>query len=401
MAKNFGNAGSAKTIKEVEKASAEKAQVVTIKMIADENLIDCPMNKEDTEYTEDIEQSIDEIGFADPLDVTTFQQSTGKYMIVSGHRRRMAGRKKGITVFPCIVKSFSSWNELENYLLLINGQRKDPLLFCKRYKNHEDYLIRIGFKGNVREQVAKRLGISTPQADRYNTMNKVILPVWDMVREEKVGMSSVMPMAKHTPDEQAQIYDIMQEALKADVALTRDTMKKIVKEYRDGKKTWSEIADLPKNGSLPLDGFINTEASEINNRNDEIQREFDPIGAEADKVDAEHTEWDRQQAEQSVLDSDDSRDKPEHKSKEEKPSISDEEKRAKDIQKDLEKLNICLNDIYTFESRNEAEETLRNMASTFITIIDEMYNIAREYKINDIFHTSLEEMKTKVIEYEK
>lgn len=41
------------------------------------------------------------------------------------------------------------------------------------------------------------------------------------------------------------------------------------------------------------------------------------------------------------------------------------------------------------------------MASIFITIVDEMYNIAREYKLDGVFHTSLEDMKTKVIEYEK
>ena len=236
MAKNFGSAGSAKTIKEVAKASAEKAQVIVVKMINNNNLHDYPNNREDVTDTADLENSIKEIGFTDPIEVTSFGQNEGEYMIVSGHRRRSAGVKCGMEAFPCIVKPFNSQNEVENYVLLANSQRdsaKDPLLFCKRYKMHEEYLKEAGFKGKMRDEIAKRLGISTPQADRYNTMNKVILPVWDMVRDEVVGMSSVLPMASHSEDEQAEIYNIMQEALKKGVTLTRDTVKMIVEKYRE------------------------------------------------------------------------------------------------------------------------------------------------------------------------
>jgi hypothetical protein len=405
MAKNFGSAGSAKVIKEVAKASAEKSTVVTVRMIADEDLIDCPLNKEDTSYTADIEKSIDEIGFVDPIDVTTFEQPDGKFMIVGGHRRRVAGRRKGIKVFPCLIRQFDSWESVNNHLLLVNSYRdsgKDPLLLCKRYKNHEEYLKSIGTDSNkMREEVAKRLGLSIPQADRYNTMNKVILPVWDMVSREIVGMSSVLPMAKHTPEEQQVIYEIMQEAIKADVDLTRDTVKKIVAAYREGKKTWAEIADLPRDSGLPLNASINTEPSETGepreyDRNDEARQEYDPIAAEADKADADRAAWEAQQAGQG--ENNDGEEEP----KEKKPPLTDEEKqakRAKDIQKDLEKLNTYLSDIYTFESAEEAEETLRNMASTFTVVIDEMYNIAREHNLDELFKASLEDMKAKVTEY--
>ncbi len=82
-------------------------------------------------------------------------------------------------------------------------------------------------------------------------MNKIILPVWDMVRAETVGMSSVQPMASHSEDEQKEILSIMEEALKQGVTLTRDTMKKLIDGYRAGKRTWAEIADLPRDSGLP------------------------------------------------------------------------------------------------------------------------------------------------------
>lgn len=404
MAKNFGSAGSAKTIKEVAKASAEKAQVIVVKMIASKNLHDYPKNHEDVSDTTDLENSIQQLGFIDPIEVTGYGQADGEFMIVSGHRRRSAGEKCGVVTFPCIVKSFSSDEEVHNYVLLANSQRdsaKDPLLFCKRYKMHEEYLKSTNFSGKVRDEIAKRLGISTPQADRYNTMNKVIMPVWDMVRDEVVGMSSVLPMASHTPEEQASIYDIMQECVKAKVNLTRDTMKLIVDGYRDGKKTWAEISNAPRDSGMPLNGFINTEPSESRDpkeydRNDEVRREFDPIAAEADKADADRAAWEAQQEEQGEENGD------ETEPKEKKPPMTDEEKqakRAKDILKDLEKLNTCLSEIYKFDDADEAKEAIQNMTSTFSVIIDEMYSISREYDLDKEFTNAFETLKKKVSEY--
>ena len=400
MAKNFGKAGSAKTINDVAKASAIKAQVVVLKNIADENLVDYEHNNEDVSDLADLVQSMTENGFTDPLEVTDFGMEVGKFTIVSGHRRRMAGRKMGYDSFPCIVRNFNNEIEVKNYVLFANSQRdssKDPLLFCKRYKMHEEYLKEAGFEGKIREEIAKRLGISVAQADRYNTMNKIILPVWDMIRKEIVGMSSVLPMASHTVKEQEEIYVIMQEALKNDTLLTRDTVKLIIENYRNGKKEWAEIANLPRDSGKPLSININTEPSESReekeyDRNDEVNRGYDPINAELDKMDADRKKWEEEQTTE----------REEVQEEDEKNKLTGEEKqikRAKDILKELEKLNTLLSDVYTFESDENGEETMLNMSSTFVVIIDEMYNIARECNRVDLFKKLVNEMKGKLKEY--
>ena len=202
----FDKAKSVQAVKEVAKASNEKANLITIKYFKDEDLLDYPRNNEDIENTEDIEKSIEELGFTDPLEITDFGAPDGKYYIVSGHRRRCAGRKKGMKEFPCIVRRFKADEEVYNYVLHSNAQRdsaKDPLLFAKRYKMHEEYLKEIGFKGSMAEEVAKRLGLKKAQADRYKQMNKVILPIWDMVRDGMVGMSSITDsgLYTHAPEE--------------------------------------------------------------------------------------------------------------------------------------------------------------------------------------------------------
>ncbi len=98
MAK-FDKAGANKSFGEVGKKAAEKATVITIQNISTENLLDNPENGEDVTVTEDLELSMQENGFTDPLEVTDFEQEAGKYMILSGHRRRQAGLKVGFTVF--------------------------------------------------------------------------------------------------------------------------------------------------------------------------------------------------------------------------------------------------------------------------------------------------------------
>lgn len=408
MAK-FDKAGANKSFGEVGKKAAEKAMVIAIQNINTENLLDNPENGEDISVTGDLELSMRENGFTDPIEVTDFEQETGKYMILSGHRRRQAGLKVGMTVFPCIVRHFQNKNEVKNYMLSSNAQRdsaKDPFLFSKRYKLHEQYLVESGFKGRVREEVARRLGLSVQQADRYNMMNKIILPVWDMVRAETVGMSSVQPMASHSEDEQREILSIMEAALNQGVTLTRDTVKKIIDGYRAGKKTWAEIANIPRDSGLPLNAFINPEPgksvdNEVGgmNRNDEVNREFDPVGAEVEAMDRDKSEWDKQQVE--AAEAEDEREE-EPQEAEKKPELTEEEKqvkRAKDIMTVLHKLDTTLAEIYKCEDRESGLGMLDAMGSTVSVLIDEMKNLSEEFGAGEDFNMKCGAIRDTIEQY--
>lgn len=413
MAKNFGKTGNIATFEKVGKKAAEKAQVAVIQNISTLNLVDNPENGEDIAHTEDLELSIQENGFTDPIEVTDFGMEDGKYMILSGHRRRAAGVKTGMVIFPVLVRHFKNKNDMVNYMLLSNSQRdsaKDPFLFSKRYKMHEQYLKDSGFTGNRREEIAKRLGLSVQQADRYNTMNKVILPVWDMVVTESVGMSSVLPMASHSETEQEDIYEIMQDALSKGVTLTRDCMKKLIDGYRDGKKTWAEIEGTQGRYQLPLNGFMNTEPGETRepaenaNRNDEVRREYDPIAAEADRADKDRAEWEQRQAEASENREDEAEIEDDERDRNEKqtppPSEEDRQaKRAEDIMKDLQKLDVNLSDIYQCKDADAGQEMLNVMGKVAAALIEEMYNLAEEYNCKSDFEKTAGSIKKTLDNY--
>lgn len=398
MAKNFGNAGSMKAVANAKKVEQEKAQVVALQNISNDNLIDNPKNGEDISFTADLEESMKQNGFTDPMEVTDFGMDNGKYMILSGHRRRMAGVKVfgKEFFFPCIVRHFDNAEQVQNYTLMANAQRdsaKDPCLFCARYKLHEEYLESIGFKGSKREEIAKRLGISAQQADRYNNMNKIILPVWDMVRAEIVGISSVQPMAKHTKEEQLVIYNIMQSAVDKGVNLSRDTVKKIVDGFREGKTTWEEIADMPRDSGLPLNGFADSEPSESRdngesgNRNDEVNREHDPIADELDAMDEAEREWNENQQ-----DNEDGEDKAEEKEKHEPTPEEKALKLGEDIAKQLAKLDTSLQDIWKCKDKESAVDIVINMKSTMLALVDEMVRVSDDWKINEEADKALTEI---------
>lgn len=405
MAKNFGNAGSAKTIKAVAQASNEKANVITVKMVSDENLIDYAKNNEDITDTTDLENSMKELGFTDPIEATDYGMEEGKYTIVSGHRRRMAGRNVGIKTFPVIVKHFKSDEEVRNYVLLANSQRdsaKDPLLFCKRYKMHEEYLKEANFKGSVREEIAKRLGISTQQADRYNQMNKVILPVWDMIREEKVGMSSVLPMATLTEAEQEEVLTIFNEALDNQQNLTRDLCSKLIKGYKEGKKSYLEIIQIEMNNAMtppvmPISSQYIVDngeggARENDNpfpRNNEVNYDYshredysDLKTPEDDYKEERLTEEDYKAIE---LASKQAQAETEEDGKEKK-KLTEEEKMliaGENIQKNLAKLDTQLSNFYKFISNGQAEDVLYKMFELMIVLQSEAHEIADEYDLKE------------------
>jgi hypothetical protein len=395
MAKNFGNAGSMKAVANAKKVEQEKAQVVALQNISNDNLIDNPKNGEDISFTADLEESMKQNGFTDPMEVTDFGMDNGKYMILSGHRRRMAGVKVfgKEFFFPCIVRHFDNAEQVQNYTLMANAQRdsaKDPCLFCARYKLHEEYLESIGFKGSKREEIAKRLGISAQQADRYNNMNKIILPVWDMVRAEIVGISSVQPMAKHTKEEQLVIYNIMQSAVDKGVNLSRDTVKKIVDGFREGKTTWEEIADMPRDSGLPLNGFADSEPSESRdngesgNRNDEVNREHDPIADELDAMNEAEREWNENQQENE----DEAEEKEKHEPTPEEKAL----KLGEDIAKQLAKLDTSLQDIWKCKDKESAVDIVINMKSTMLALVDEMVRVSDDWEINEEADKALTEI---------
>lgn len=402
---NFNKAVGAKAFNEVARVEQEKANVVALMNIRNSDLIDHPENEEDITNTVDLEVSMREVGFRGSLEVTTFGAESGKYIIVSGHRRRAAAVKVfgEDFVFHCEVLDFKSEAEVYNYLVMANSHRdsaKDPLLLAKRYVKHEKALEKAGFKGSFREAIAERMGMSVQNVDRYKNISKIIEPVQAMIVAEITGISNVQPLAKYSEDEQYVIYNIMQEAFGEGVELTRTTVRKIADEYANGKTSWAEIVNAPRDSGLPLNGFMNTEPTESRepsedsgNRNDEVRHDADPIAAEQDAMDADKEAWEREQAERDDADED---------GEDEKHELSHLEKQikaGKDIAKDCKKLDTKLQDIWKCEDNEAARDMIIDFGSLIRVLIDETYRLSDEYNLADEFNKVIADIKHETEQY--
>lgn len=395
MAKNFGKANNSK-IEAIAKKSNEQANLISIKYIEDEKLVDYPLNNEDVSYTEDIELSIKEQGFTDPIEITDFNMEDDTYMIISGHRRRMAGRKQNIKAFPCIIRHFNNENAMRNYVLMANSHRdsaKDPLLLPKRYLGHEEYLKSINFKGSKREEIARRMGLKVAQADRYNQLNKVIVPFWDMIAEEIIGISNVTDsgLYTHSVEEQEEILIIFKEAVAKDVKLTREVCKNIVVGYRNGKRTWAEIeADNTPKANPIMTNFPSTDVSD--NSNDNASNDVDPLSRNNEvNYDTSHREdlpSGTDPYKEERLDQDDY-DVINNSNKDNEEKENEKEQKPKDIAqgekiiKTLSNLEGALNEVFRFESIEQNKTAIKTFGSMSELLLDNIENILGEVGNNE------------------
>lgn len=423
MAKNFDKMNKGK-IANIAKKSSEQANLITIKYYQNKDIIDCPDNNEDLSHTEDLETAIKELGFTDPIEITdTFEfekteddkyiakENEGKYMILSGHRRRRAGTNLGMDKFPCILRHFDKPSDMRNYILMSNAQRNvdnDPLLYATRYLMHDEYLDSIGFKGSKREEIAKRMGVTVAHADRYKQLNKVIMPIIDLVRAGKLGMSSVTDtgLYTHGEEEQKQIKSIFDAAIEDDVNLTRENVKKIIEGFRNGKRTWNEIEESgqeeealhPEEEQHPEDESwkngvsvmkINTEPEETKEdttsplRNNEINYDFSHREGE------EHSEMKPDYEDFEPLDTS------EKEEEEEKENVSKTVKNGEKISKYMEHLETLLNDFYDFDEK-DAALNVKAMGTLASMLITEMSENAYKYDCMETFKMTLKEIKKDV-----
>jgi len=386
------------------KKSNEVARVPYYAVISNADIIDNPLNNENITDLADIENSIEEIGFTDPLELTKLEN--GKYMLLSGHRRRLAGVNKGLDAFPSIVIPLKNKNELHNYLLLSNNHRdssKDPLLYCKRYKMHEAYLDAIGFKGAKRDEIAKRLGISIAQADRYNRFNNIIAPIWELVRDEKVGMSSVLPMYNLTPDDQEAIASIFFKILEAEERISREKCELIIKEFKSGKKpenilsgATEEKFNVSKENGITAVDTGEQEQYENNSLNDMPSADNIKDGEKILKTAGEDANivFSESPTEEMTIENEADVDMPNKTILNDTLTIDERQRqRGLNIGKNLEKLSTSINKGYEFADKETAKVTLKSMSDFITLMFSEIQDMAKEYNIQEIFDALKSELK--------
>lgn len=114
----------------------------------------------------------------------------------------------------------------------------------KEYKRIESELKASGFTDNKREEIAKRLGLSVQQADRYKSFSNLIPDVQNLIRDYGSGMSSLLKIGTFSPNEQKNIADILIKASEEGYILTRKFIDHVMSLYNSDIKCWELMAPL-------------------------------------------------------------------------------------------------------------------------------------------------------------
>lgn len=113
--------------------------------------------------------------------------------------------------------------------------------YTRDYQRLVEKYANEGIVSHTRERIAKDMGLSIQQADRYKKINSLISEIQELVYSDVLGMSNSFPIATHFAWEQHEIKEILFDAIRDNCTLTRPCVKHIVDEYRSGKRHWKDI----------------------------------------------------------------------------------------------------------------------------------------------------------------
>lgn len=187
----------------------------------DIDLIDPDPRNRKVEGIPELAQNIALVGLQQPLAVRANPDAEGRYMAISGHRRRLAikqlvdeGEEKFRAV-PCLVAPPGMSDAMVRLMILSGNMVTQSLTSAQMAdatKEMEDAIYQLKeegheFPGKVRDLVGKACGIAGSRVTRLNGIRKKLIDQWK--GEWEAGMlneSAADQMSHLIPSEQQDIY---------------------------------------------------------------------------------------------------------------------------------------------------------------------------------------------------
>ena len=230
-----------------------------------------PFKVRDNEEMNQLVESIQTQGIAEPLLVRPLENTVDEYEVISGHRRLRAAQKAGLTEVPAFIHPI---NRDEAAILLVDcNLHRDHILPSERafaYKLKHDAMKRQGYRSDLTseriapklttERIAEQDGISKDVVKRYIRLTHLIPPLLDMMDEGKIAFSVGVELSYLDESLQRSLLSDM-EAL--DCTPSYAQAVRMHKEYSTGLLREDRIGELlsePKPNQretlkLPLDAL--------------------------------------------------------------------------------------------------------------------------------------------------
>lgn len=160
-------------------------------------------------------KSIKQNGVLSP--VITRPHKDGGYEILSGHRRAKACELAGIKEVPCVIKNLD--DDTATILLVDSNLQRENILPSEKayaYRLKIEAMKRQGIRNDLTssqfgtklrsdEELAKQVGESRNQIQRYIRLTELIDPLMEMVDEKKLSLNAAVEISYLGSKEQAEV----------------------------------------------------------------------------------------------------------------------------------------------------------------------------------------------------
>ena len=248
-------------------AKNEKVSLISLSLVDD--FPEHPFMVKDDESMEQLIHSIEMNGILNPI--IARKKEDGRYEVVSGHRRKHACSRLGITDIPVIVRELSR-DEAVIEMVDSNLQREYilPSEKARAYKMKMDAMKRQGkrtdltsnplggkLKGlETAEIVGADAGESANQVRRYVRLNELTPELLEFVDEGKIGLRPAVEISYLQEEEQRDLVDfidtegtfpshaqtIRMKELSREGKLDTDTINDIMREQKGNQKDRLKIS---------------------------------------------------------------------------------------------------------------------------------------------------------------
>ena len=212
-------------------------------------------------------ESIAQYGVLTPLIVRPLDD--GGYEIISGHRRAHAAEMAGLSEVPVLVRDMD--DDAATVLMVDSNLQRENILPSERafaYKMKLEAMkhqgsrsdltsSQVGTKLRTDQVMAKELGESRNQIQRYIRLTNLVPDLLDLVDCKQISFNPAVELSYLSPEEQETFLQAMDEVQAAPSLSQAQRLKKLAQEGNFTMDTAREILNEVKKGDLERVTFRN------------------------------------------------------------------------------------------------------------------------------------------------
>lgn len=252
MAMDLSKGKSANMLKDIASKSSEENGKKTTRNI-DIALIDKSDDNEkifNMGNRERLTNAIERNGFQGTVQV--YLNKSGRYTLLSGHRRFESAKELGFKDIPCEIIEEPSETQKAEILIMSNVVARDltPVEKGRAIKYYEVHVLdKEGFKGDKRAELGKRFGIASSQVYKLKALADIIRPLQNLVEQGDITYASIYLCANMDEETQMSIYKDIIRQIDAYGSILGKDVEYIVKLRTQPARTESKEVQIEQDES--------------------------------------------------------------------------------------------------------------------------------------------------------